>query len=118
LIGAPNPLRLYTASLGWMARPNGHRGKAAGRVVDKPVESVDNRAVAETTEIRSPGITDGGFAGTIGMSLGLSNDPGVFPLRDTVECPRPSARVVPAVSWRVAAAVHRAAPVGVERTRA
>ena len=49
-------------------------------------------------------------------SLGWSDDPGVFPVRDAVECARPAARLVPAVQRHPAGAVGRTPAFGVERT--
>ena len=43
-------------------------------------------------------------------SLGWSDDPGVFPVRDAVERARPAARLVPAVQRRPAGAVGPGAP--------
>ena len=63
-----------------------------------------------------PVVTDSGASAPSEQpSLGWSDDPGVFPLRDAVERAGPAARLVPAVQRHPAGAVGHATAVGVER---
>ena len=63
-----------------------------------------------------PVVTDDGGVGTVVSepSLGWSDDPGVFPVRDAVERARPAASLVSALPRRPAGAVGAAPAIGVE----